>query len=378
MIKYAYYIKNIRRGVSVSLLFFLLMPAFAQNAIPEGFSSLFNGKDFTGWDIQPDKGAWKVENGTIHCYGKPNDPYFIISEKKYENFELYLDFRMSPKCNSGVTIHLIERDHGRESRMGMEIQVSDDAGNAPDVHSCAAIYDVAPPLLSAVKPAKHWNTYHIIMDWPMLVIELNGQIVQNENMDKNPRLKYRLRNGHIGLQNHGREVEYRNIYIKELPSKEPQWKELFNGKDLKNWETKGEAEWKVENGEITAAGGSGYLISGEIFNPNYELQVFAAKDENSGGGNSGVFYNWENETDRGYKTEFYDKTSAVKLKYMDDRFLPTQIINLAGESVVILNGIEVQRNAYRTSPAAGRIAVYHSAKDGKIKIKKIRIKQIED
>jgi hypothetical protein len=369
------YTRNI---LIASLLLCFLAPAFAQNTAPEGFTSLFNGKDFTGWDIQPDKGAWKVENGVMHCYGKPNDPYFIISEKKYENFELYLDFRMSAKCNSGVTIHLIERYHGRESRMGMEIQVSDDAGKIPDIHSCGAIYDVVPPLSNAAKPANHWNTYHIIMDWPLLLIELNGQIVQNENLDNNPRLKYRLRNGHIGLQNHGKEIEYRNIHIRELPSKEPQWTELFNGKDVKNWETAGNADWKVENGEITVAGGSGYLISKEVFDPNYELQIFASKDENGSGGNSGVFYNWENETDRGYKTEFYDKTSAVKLKYMDYSYMPTQIINLGGESIVILNGIEVQRNAYQVSPPAGRIAVYHSAKDGKVKIKKIRLKRIEN
>ncbi|MDR2382823.1 MAG: DUF1080 domain-containing protein [Prevotellaceae bacterium] len=368
-----FYIKSC---LIVSLLAFFVAPVFSQT--PEGFTSLFNGKDFTGWDIQPDKGAWKVENGVMHCYGKPYDPYFIISEKKYENFELYLDFRTSPKCNSGVTIHLVERDHGRESRMGMEIQVSDDNGSVPDMHSCAAIYDVVPPLLSAVKPANHWNTYHIIMDWPVLLIELNGQIVQNENLDKNPRLKYRLRNGYIGLQNHGKEVEYRNIYVKELPSKEPQWTELFNGKDLKNWETSGNAEWKVENGEIVALGGSGYLISKEIFEPEYELQIFAGKDDSAGGGNSGVFYNWENDTDRGYKTEFYDKTATVKLKFMDYSFIPTQIINLKGESVVILNGIEVQRNAYHTSPSAGRIAIYHSAKDGKVKIDKIRLKRIEN
>jgi hypothetical protein len=361
--------------LAAALLLFFLAPAFAQDSTPEGFSSLFNGRDFTGWDIQPDRGAWKVENGVMHCYGKPGDPYFIISEKKYENFELYIDFRMSPKCNSGITIHLPERDHGRESRMGMEIQVSDDAGSAPDVHSCGAIYDVVPPRLSAVKPAKHWNTYHITMDWPMLVIELNGQIVQNENMERNPRLKHRLRNGRIGLQNHGKEVEYRNVYIRELPSGEPQWTELFNGKDIKNWEVAGNAEWKVENGEITAAGGAGYLISREVFEPGYELQVFAAKD-GTGGGNSGIFYGWENETDRGYGTEFYDKTSGVKLKYMDYSLMPTQIINLGGESTVILNGIEIQRNTYQISPAAGRIAIYHSAKDGKLRIEKIRIKKI--
>jgi hypothetical protein len=374
---YVRFIENIPGILIACLLLFSPVPALAQQAVPEGFVSLFNGKDFTGWDIRPDRGAWKVENGTIHCYGKPNDPYFILSEKNYENFELYLDFRMSPRCNSGVSIHLVDRDHGRESRTGMEIQISDDAGSPADVHSSAAIYDVVPPLLNAVKPAGHWNTYHILMHWPMLMIELNGQIVQNENMDKNPRLKYRLRSGHIGLQNHGKEIEFRNIHIRELPSGEPPWTELFNGNNLGNWETAGNAVWKVENGEIVATGGSGYLISKDLFDPGYELRVFAAKDA-TGGGNSGLFYNWENETDRGCKTDFYDPAAAAKLKYMDYAFLPTQVINLAGESIVFLNGIEVRRNAWQISPPKGKIALYHSAKDGKLRIEKVSIKTLAE
>jgi hypothetical protein len=63
---------------------------------------------------------------------------------------------------------------------------------------------------------------------------------------------------------------------------------------------------------------------------------------------------------------------------MDYSFIPTQIINLADESIVILNGIEVQRNSYRASPLAGRIAIYHSAKDSKVKIDRIRLKTIEN
>jgi hypothetical protein len=366
--------KAIRNTLFTSLLLLSVCTLSAQQSVvPEGFTSLFNGKDFTGWDIQPDKGAWKVENGMIHCYGKPNDPYFIISEKEYENFELYVDFRMSPKCNSGITIHLVDRDHGRESRMGMEIQVGDDAGRPVGVHSCGAIYDVIPPKVNAVRPAHHWNTYHIVMDWPVLLIELNGQVVQNENLENHPNLRYRLRKGHIGLQNHGKEVDYRNISIRELPSKEPQWTSLFNGKDLAGWETAGDAKWTVENGVIVASGGSGYLISKETFRPDYELQVYASKDS-AGMGSSGVFYHWENETERGRKAEFYDETSTVKLKYMDYRFLPLQIINLGKESTVILNGIEVQKNSYHLLPPQGRIAIYHAANDRQVKIERIRIK----
>jgi hypothetical protein len=43
----------------------------------QGFTPLFNGRDFTGWDIAPDLGAWTVENGEIKCKGKPGTPYLI-------------------------------------------------------------------------------------------------------------------------------------------------------------------------------------------------------------------------------------------------------------------------------------------------------------
>ena len=54
-----------------------------------GYTLMFNGKDFTGWkDIQED-GAWLVENGLIHCKGKPGEPYLILTENDYENFDFY-------------------------------------------------------------------------------------------------------------------------------------------------------------------------------------------------------------------------------------------------------------------------------------------------
>ncbi|MDR3246524.1 MAG: hypothetical protein LBT50_08845, partial [Prevotellaceae bacterium] len=95
------------------------------------------------------------------------------------------------------------------------------------------------------------------------------------------------------------------------------------------------------------------------------------------GGNGGVFYNWENETDRGYKTEFYNDAAENKLQYMEHDYFLTQIINYGNESTVILNGIEVQKNAYQISSPKGKIAIYHSPKDGKMKIVKIKVKPID-
>jgi len=362
----------------MKLFMMLLLSAavYGQSVVPEGAKALFNGKDFTGWNIKPDGSAWKIEDGgVLHCYGKPSEPYVILTDGEYENFELWLEFRMSHGCNSGVMVHQPDRGWGRESRVGMELQVSDDAGKEAGIHSCGAVYSVIPPLVNAVKPAGLWNSYHIIIDWPFLLIELNGQTIQNVNLDNYPQLKYRLRKGHIGLQNHGKEVEYRNIFIRELPSKEPAWKAFFNGKDLSGWEQVGNARWSVVNGELTATGGDGYLVSKDPIDAGCEVQIFTAKKGNRGV--SGVYYGWQNETVKGYLSEFYDDSADVKLQYMEHNYYLTQIINYPTETTVFLNGIEIRKNTYRVNAQSGKIAIFHSATDPQLRIPVIRIKPLE-
>jgi hypothetical protein len=348
--------------------------ARAQKSIPDGFRPLLNGKDFAGWNISPDMGAWKMENSIAHCSGKPSVPYVILTVENFENFELYADFRMSAGCNSGIMLHQPDRGWGRESRIGMELQVSDDAGKDPNVYSCGAIYNVLPPIVNAVRPAGYWNTFHVTLDWPSLIVELNGHIVQNASLENHPALMHRLRSGHIGLQNHGREVEYRNIFIKELPPKEPAETSLFDGKSLEGWTAVGNAEWSVADGEITASGGDGFLVSNATVQPDSEIRVYAGRKET--GGNSGVFYHWVNEGNTGYKSDFYDHSTAKTLQYMEhDRYL-TQIIDHGSEAIVFLNGIEVQRNLYMIPAKDARVAIFHSGKDAGLKIARVSVKPI--
>jgi len=78
------------------------------------------------------------------------------------------------------------------------------------------VYDVLPPKLNAAKPAGEWNTLEIMFTGPMLKATLNGKIVQDVNFDEHEELKYRLRRGFIGLQDHAHYVAFRNIRIKKL------------------------------------------------------------------------------------------------------------------------------------------------------------------
>ena len=92
-----------------------------------GFEPLFNGTDFTGWDIGREDGAWVVEDGIIHCKGEPRDPYLITTGKEYANFDFYAEFKVSEGCNSGIFYHIPQA--GRQSKLGFETQILDDAGD---------------------------------------------------------------------------------------------------------------------------------------------------------------------------------------------------------------------------------------------------------
>ena len=344
--------------------------ALAQFEIPKDFTPLFNGKDFTVWNIEPNLGAWHVEDGRIICKGEPKEPYLILTNKEYQNFELYADFKMSENCNSGILLSQLDRGWARESYVGFEIQVSDDAGKANRLNSsCGAVYNALIPIANPVKPNGHWNRYYIIMDWPILKVWLNGTVVQDVNLEEHDETRFKLRKGYIGLQNHGKYVEYKNVCIKELPSKE-KVTELFNGKDLAGWVKLGDANWSVSNGEIIATGGDGWLVSEKELE-NYELRVFAGKYEN--GGTSGIYYNWNGEKDPGFKTEFLDWGLANK---MDKKYLLTQIINSGKESSVRNNGVLVQSNKFHNKLKKGKVAIFHSRNDGVVKIPKITMKEL--
>lgn len=209
-----------------------------------GFVSLFDGKTLNGWHVMGTPG-WTVQEGVLVAPGRGSG--WLRSDKEYENFVLRVEFKNSPKGNSGVFIRGAEK--GRTSRTGMEIQILDDFGKRPDKNSSGSLYDMIPPTASAVKPAGEWNDYEITARGTHIQVRLNGQLVQdirtddpalNEPLARRvaemkarhaaqsaagkttrpfenfPLLKERRTRGHIGLQNHGTPVQFRNVRIQVL------------------------------------------------------------------------------------------------------------------------------------------------------------------
>lgn len=179
----------------------------------EGFTALFDGKTFDGWTITGKPNRWAIENGVI--VWKEKGGGYVQTRRKFSDFILRVDWRIAkPAGNSGI--HLRAPLAGRGSRIGMEFQLLGDTGEEPHKNGTGSIYDVKAPLLNASNPVGEWNTAEIICDGSHFKATLNGQLIQDVDLDSDPELRVRLRRGFIALQDHGDPVEFKNIRLKEL------------------------------------------------------------------------------------------------------------------------------------------------------------------
>jgi hypothetical protein len=211
----------------------------ADNALTEkekskGWILLFDGKTTKGWMTPAGKPLPEshVQEGSLNPH--PCD-YMLVHEKVWDNFELALDFKISPKCNSGIfirTFPLRPRPGKDVGFNGIEVAVDDTKTNG--FHDTGAIYDLAAASKNAMKPVGDWNHIVVTCDGGNIAVELNGEVVTRMNLDEwtqpNTRpdgtqhkfdiaYKNHPRKGYIGLQDHGSNCWYKNIKLRELKGK---------------------------------------------------------------------------------------------------------------------------------------------------------------
>jgi hypothetical protein len=178
-------------------------------AEPAG-ESIFNGKDLDGWWSPLGLGSWQAHDGAIECLNK--DGNYLRSEKEFGNFTLSLQYKQSPHCNSGIGIRTPR--NGWPSGDGMELQLQDEPGL--DKQSTMAIYGNLEPLARADR-SEGWNSVVIKADGRMISGWVNGELVQQTNTFRHPELKHRHLKGWIGFQDHGGQIEFRNIRVLAAP-----------------------------------------------------------------------------------------------------------------------------------------------------------------
>jgi hypothetical protein len=225
----------------------------AQKA-PEGFVTLFNANDLTGWKIpQGDNGHWKVVDGVIDydASSEAEKDKNLWTEKTYKDFVLIVDWRIkeTPYKNPNVPIILPSGLHKKDENgkpitmivpdsdsgillrgvgkcqtniWGWPIGSGEVYGYRMDEKMPAEVRSGVTPKVNADKNIGEWNTFKITLKSNVLTVELNGiTVIENAKLPDLPET------GPIGLQHHGAKkdgvwtsppslVQFRNVYIKEL------------------------------------------------------------------------------------------------------------------------------------------------------------------
>ena len=221
-----------------------------EGALPPGnprepnSTPLFNGLTLNNW-ILDDPESWIIANDMLlTCRmkvvkGKDGKKRFtgrgdLWSKHEFENFELVLDYKLSEGANSGI---FYRADPADPVHRGFEIPLMDNEGFQKTHGSREAkrlsgsFNDARTPSSDPSRPVGQWNRLELLCEGPKIRLRINDRQVFSVNVDnwdtagKNPdgsknRFKTALkdlpRSGHIGLQNHGQQVWFRDIQLKKL------------------------------------------------------------------------------------------------------------------------------------------------------------------
>jgi len=217
-------------------------PGLSAKEKAAGWQLLFDGKTMAGWrgfklDKFPDKG-WKVVDGVL-VHDKESGAGDIVTKEEFENFDFKLEFRLTPRANSGIK-YLVNENLVKNSKQGVafEYQVLDDELH-PDAkkgkdgnRKCGGLYDLFPPAADkVVKPMGQWNEARILVEGNKVEHWLNGKKILSYTRGS-AELKKAIAEskfkdipgygenarGRILLQDHNDEIAFRNIKIRRLPA----------------------------------------------------------------------------------------------------------------------------------------------------------------
>ncbi|HNY40091.1 MAG TPA: DUF1080 domain-containing protein [Bryobacteraceae bacterium] len=237
-----------------------------------GWTSLFDGSTLGGWTIVDGfESHYYVGEGAICVADHASFPAWLRSVRQYENFELEGEFFIKGWTDAAFYLHAPE--HGQPSKSGFQIKVFHQVNNPPTPYSVGAVFPTVAPSKLNVKAG--WNPFRILMDWPVLKVWINGEIVQDLNLDAQPELKDRLRIGYLGIAGASTPCRFRALRIRELPSKQT-WTTLYESPaDLDtNWQvSEGKPDF-IPLGPVLRSAGLGHLATKQRFR-DFQFQMYA-------------------------------------------------------------------------------------------------------
>jgi hypothetical protein len=336
----------------VLLTFVSASSVFSQNNPPEGYKSLFNGTNLTGWygraHVHPDeynamdeetrkqkiaddmisvKEDWVVHNGVLANRGKG---LYLTTNDEFSDFELQIEYSTVPLADSGIYLKATPQVQIWDStKEGGKWSIGADKGSG-------GLWNNSPgaegkdPLVLADRKFEQWNKFVIRQVGARTSVWLNDRLVVNHAIMENywDRSKPLFQKGPIQLQTHGGLILWRNIFVKEYSADEANailaeannegFESVFNGKDFSGW--KGAVEnYEIVDGVIRCKESKG----GTLFTEK-EYGDFVARVEFKlpAGGNNGLAIRYPGTGDPAYsgmcELQVLDNTHE-KYKSIDPR-----------------------------------------------------------
>jgi hypothetical protein len=272
----------------------LVIGQAARAETPGGQEVLFNGADLDAFEASPrSREHWRIEGGVLRYDGKDTH---LWTKKSYRDCILRVDWRFpgeGPRRAVDVILPSgeVARDDGGKAKQ-VEIQYGGDSGiylrgndksqvniwNWPigsgevwgyrtDPDMPADVRAGVTPKARADRPLGEWNSFTILMKGDRLTVDLNGV-----NVIASARLPGVPPEGRIALQHHGDPIEFREIYVRELPEG---LIDLFDGQSLKGWKTVGAEKdtWTAREGKLVCAGKPNGYIRTEMAYGDYVLEA---------------------------------------------------------------------------------------------------------
>jgi hypothetical protein len=351
-----------------------------------GFERLFDGASLAGWSVADGpESAFYVQDGAIVVHESAGYPAWLKSARQYENFDFRGEFFIQGWTNSGIYLHAPE--HGRSIPCGMKINIFQQVDATTTPESMGSIFPLVPPLKVNVKNKAEWNTFRIVMDWPRLRVWTNGEVIQDLDVETVPELRHRLRSGYLGLESLSYPIRFRQLRVRELPSK-LSWTPLYErAEDLSKWNVLSGTPNFQALGAILHGDGDGLLATNEAFR-DFELQMYVRHVRHH---NGGVLFGGPGGTAPGrrYEIQLHDVEGAhyaTGSLYSIKRALypriepeqwwlfqlrvksPTCIVRVNGDTVLEYEGLEL--------PAAGPIALQTHSAGRWTQYKRIQVRQI--
>lgn len=212
----------------------------------QGWQLLFDGESAEGWrGVNKDSfpAGWEVVDGTLHCKGSgmgeagAEEGGDILYDEKFSDFHLKIEWKISEGGNSGIFYLGEEREGEPIWRTAPEMQVLDNERH-PDAmlgedgnRQSGSLYDLIPAKPQNAKPVGEWNTAEVMVYRGTVVHRQNGEVVLEYHLwtddwnelvkdskfpELNPDWANVPKEGYIALQDHGDDVWFRNIKIREL------------------------------------------------------------------------------------------------------------------------------------------------------------------